>query len=148
MFRLWTTAVLGTTLILAACNTLPMGTDQPQQASLKATTWQLSQLNGQTVSIDSAVANRPHLMFSPELRISGATGCNRLMGQAQVNGNQLKLDQLGMTKRACPGDRLEIPFVAALNKTQQYQIVDNQLRLKDATGRVLAVFTASPTPAQ
>ena len=153
MFKLWTTAVLGSTLILAACNTLPMGTDNPNKApaqqagqqmkTLNNTAWQLSQLNGKAVQVDATQSNRPHINFSSDLRISGATGCNRLMGQAQVNGNQLKLDQMGMTKMACPDDQFEIPFVAALNKTQHYQIVDNRLSLTDATGRVVAVFTAS-----
>ena len=151
MFKLWTTAVLGSTLILAACNTLPMGTDNPHQQpeqptrTLNNTAWQLSQLNGKAVQVDAAQSNRPHINFSSDLRISGATGCNRLMGQAQVNGNQLKLDQMGMTKMACPDDQFEIPFVAALNKTQHYQIADNQLTLTDATGRVVAVLIASNT---
>lgn len=149
MFRLWTTAVLGSTLVLAACNTLPMGTDHPhEQKKLNNTGWQLSQLDGKAVQLDANQANRPHINFSPELRISGATGCNRLMGQAQVSGNRLKLDQMGMTKMACANDQLEIPFVAALNKTQQYQVKDNQLILKDAANNVLAVLTAISTPAE
>ena len=148
MFKVWTTAVLGSTLVLAACNTLPMGTDNPHQASLKDTAWQLSKLNGQAVNIDSSTPNRPHLVFSPELRVSGATGCNRLMGQAKVSGHSISLAPLATTKMACMDDNLETPFVAALNTAQQYQVKDNQLTLKDASGKVLAVLTAISKPAQ
>lgn len=147
MFKLWTTAVLGSTLVLAACNTLPMGTDNPHQASLKDTAWQLSQLNGQAVNVDSTTPNRPHLVFSPELRVSGATGCNRLMGQAKVSGHSISLAPLATTRMACIGENLEMPFVEALNNTQQFQLKDNQLVLKDATGKVLAVLTATSKPA-
>ena len=148
MFKVWTTAVLGSTLVLAACNTLPMGTDNPHQASLKDTTWQLSQLDGKAVSVDPATHNHPHIVFSPELRVSGATGCNRLMGQAKVSGHSISLAPLATTKMACMDDNLEMPFVAALNNTQQYQVKDNQLMLKDASGKVLAVLTATSKPAQ
>lgn len=148
MFKLWTTAVLGSTLVLAACNTLPMGTDNPHQASLKDTAWQLSQLDGKAVSVDPATHNYPHIVFSPELRVSGATGCNRLMGQAKVSGHSISLAPLATTKMACMDDNLEMPFVAALNTAQQYQVKDNQLTLKDASGKVLAVLiaTSKPTP--
>ncbi len=154
MFKLWTTAVLGSTLILAACNTLPMGTDNPHQQpeqptrTLNNTAWQLSQLNGKAVQVDAAQSNRPHISFSSDLRISGATGCNRLMGQAKVSGHSISLAPLATTKMACMGDNLEAPFVAALNTAQQYQVKDNQLTLKDASGKVLAVLiaTSKPTP--
>lgn len=155
MFKWWMTAVLGSTLVLAACNTLPMGTDNPHQSSrqqpdqsLHNTAWQLSQLNGKAVQVDATESNQPHLRFSSDLRVSGATGCNHLMGQAEVNGKQLKFGQFGMTKMFCHGDRFEIPFVAALNKTRAYQITDNQLTLTDAMGRVVAVLTASNLPAE
>ncbi len=146
MFRLWTTAVLGSTLVLAACNTLPMGTDNPHHKTLKNTAWQLSQLNGKAVRIDATAHNRPHLVFSSELRVSGATGCNRLMGQAKVSGHNISLAPLASTKMACMNDNFEMPFVTALNNAQQYQIDDNQLTLKNATGQVLAVLTATSQP--
>lgn len=148
MFKLWMTAVLGSMLVLVACNTLPMGTENPHHASLKDSAWQLSQLNGQPVQIDPAAHNRPHLVFSPELRVSGATGCNRLMGQAKVSGNSISLAPLATTRMACVGENLEMPFVEALNNAQRYQVTDNQLTLTDANGKVLAVFSATNKPTE
>ncbi len=158
MFKLWTAAVLGSTLILAACDTLPMGTDNPNKApaqqagqqmkTLNNTAWQLSQLGGKVVKATASDSNLPNISFYSDLRISGNTGCNSLLGQAKVSGNQLNFDQMGMTKMACGNDNLEIPFVAALNKTTQYQITGNQLSLQDASGRIVAVLTANGTPAE
>ena len=60
---------------------------------------------------------QPHLVFSPEGRISGSTGCNRLTGTYQLDGKALKFSPLAMTKMACPPplDAQERAFIQAIN---------------------------------
>ncbi|MEC7120456.1 MAG: META domain-containing protein [Pseudomonadota bacterium] len=153
MFKLWATAVLGSTLTLAACSHLPMGmgssseADAPNnQTSLANTAWTLDSLAGQAVSIDTSRPNHPHIAFASDYRVSGATGCNRMMGQAKVDGTAISLGALATTRMACMEDQLEVPFVQALNKTTQYQVQNNQLLLKDSTGKVVATLQAATPP--
>jgi putative lipoprotein len=85
------------------------------------------------------------LVFGPtEKRISGSTGCNRLLGTyAPGEGFALKLDPSSMTLMACPDSatRQEAAFLAALRATTAYRIEGASLELLDGD-RVLARFEA------
>ncbi|MCC3300616.1 META domain-containing protein [Arthrobacter sp. zg-Y895] len=44
----------------------------------------------------------PSLDFSPDGRVSGTDGCNRLMGHWSVSGNRVTLRDMATTLMACP----------------------------------------------
>ncbi|MCQ1946004.1 META domain-containing protein [Arthrobacter sp. zg-Y1116] len=44
----------------------------------------------------------PSLDFSPDGRVSGTDGCNRLMGHWTVSGNRVTLRDMATTLMACP----------------------------------------------
>ncbi|MCC9144539.1 MULTISPECIES: META domain-containing protein [unclassified Arthrobacter] len=44
----------------------------------------------------------PSLDFSPDGRVSGTDGCNRLMGHWSISGNRVSLRDMATTLMACP----------------------------------------------
>lgn len=139
-------AALGT-----ACMTMP----QPQQppravvspmpeflAPLEGQHWRLATLGGRPLTGDPQ--GHPYIEFDQHTgRISGSTGCNRVVGGYRVTGDRISIDQAGATMMACPGgDAAERPFLDALERTERWRVRGRQLTLSDAAGRPLAQFVA------
>lgn len=139
-------AALGT-----ACMTMP----QPQQppravvspmpeflAPLEGQHWRLATLGGRPLTGDPQ--GHPYIEFDQHTgRISGSTGCNRVVGGYRVTGDRISIDQAGATMMACPGgDAAERPFLDALERTERWRVTGRQLTLSDAAGRPLAQFVA------
>lgn len=97
--------------------------------------WYLSELNGKPYTFVGNDNNYASLQFTKgePSRVGGNTGCNNIMGDADVsNGNSLKFGALATTKMACPGnDNNESEFLLALNGVTSYSISDTQLVLKN-----------------
>lgn len=132
---------VGTVLIclaMSACSTM---TVKP----IERVTWTLTELGG--VPAKPAAAGREaFLLFDdgPPQRLSGSTGCNRLAGSYMLVGSRVELGPLGTTKMAClDGMEQEETFLAMLAALDGWSIVDGQLLLLDATGELLARFTAA-----
>ena len=111
----------------------------PAQAvtALTGSTWQVVDIGGNPVAAGRP-ERQPHLVFSPEGRISGSTGCNRLTGTYQLDGKALKFSPLAMTKMACPPplDAQERAFIQTINATASVRESGNILELLDAGGKV------------
>jgi hypothetical protein len=76
-------------------------------------------------------------------RVSGSSGCNRLMGGYRVEGEALTFDQLAGTRMACAeGMETEKAFLDALARVARWRISGDKLELLDAGGRLLATFEA------
>jgi heat shock protein HslJ len=117
----------------------------PAQSAMAFTgqTWQVADIGGLPVA--AGEPNRlPHLLFSAEGRISGSTGCNRLAGTYQLDGNALKFSPLAMTKMACPPplDAQERAFIQAMNATASVRHTGHTLELLDAGGKVQMLLQA------
>jgi heat shock protein HslJ len=82
----------------------------------------------------------PHLNFSAsELRVSGSSGCNRLMGSFEHQGAALKFGPLAGTRMACLEPALasqEQQIFTQLQRVRSYRIHGDDLALLDATGQV------------
>ena len=76
-------------------------------------------------------------------RVSGFSGCNRLVGSYTVEGDIVTLSQLAGTMMACPEPAmaLESAFRAALGGPLRFSIDGGRLSLKPASGEPL-VFVA------
>jgi heat shock protein HslJ len=95
----------------AACTAMP----QPQQppravvspgpeflAPLEGQYWRLATLGGRPLTGDPQ--GHPYIRFDQETgRISGSTGCNRLVGGYRVSADTISIDQAGATMMACVG---------------------------------------------
>jgi putative lipoprotein len=90
---------------------------------------------------DAAV--RSTLRVEPDGRAFGNGGCNHFTGAARIDGATLTLGPLASTRMACapPRGPQEDRYLAALNAVRRYEIIDGRLRLLDANGAVLAVFS-------
>lgn len=64
--------------------------------------WRVNAIDGATPP-----GPRPAMLNFAEGRISGTTGCNRVMGSYSLTGDRLTLDGVATTRMACPGAAME-----------------------------------------
>lgn len=75
--------------------------------------------------------------------VSGQSTCNSFTGDYAVNGNQLEIEAIAATLRACAEaerNERESEFLSAWNNVDTFNIEMNTLTLFDEGGRVLMVF--------
>ncbi|HSH49938.1 MAG TPA: META domain-containing protein [Halomonas sp.] len=104
--------------------------------------WKLTELRGEPVAVEEDQREAHLVLHSEDQRVSGATGCNRLMGSFERTEESLKLGQMGSTMMACGGDSmaLERRFLEALSDVASYRVLVNRLELYDDRGELLARF--------
>src|SRR5687768_2016981 len=101
--------------------------------------WQLTR---QTGASGSGTVSMPYLVFDAAGRVTGFTGCNRLLAFYQVSGSSLVIRDLGTTRMACKGEsgRDERAFLAMLSAVTSWTRDEDSLTLINAAGKTLAVF--------
>jgi heat shock protein HslJ len=106
--------------------------------TLASVTWSLVEMNGKPVIVPSG-APSPTLEFDAQAsRVSGSTGCNRLMGGYTHDGNALHFTPLATTRMLCPDPHVnEQAFLAALASVTRYRIAGDTLTLEDGERAVL-----------
>ncbi len=104
---------------------------------LVGTSWVVEQLGGQTLGDEAG--RLPSLQFDGEQqRVSGFTGCNRLVGSYKQKGDALTFGELAATRMACPGATiLEVTFTDALKATARHVVAGDRLELYDAADTLL-----------
>lgn len=131
--------MLSVLLALAACQSPAQVAAEQPRATLENTYWKLTRLGNASVEV---VDNRPepHIILHPDdHRVSGSSGCNRLIGAYKVEGNQLTFSQTGGTMMACAqGMEQERRFHEALGRVATWRIEGERLELSDASGMVVA----------
>jgi copper homeostasis protein (lipoprotein) len=112
--------------------------------SLGNTYWKLTRL-GDTPVAAVPQQREPHfILHSESRRVSGSSGCNRLMGRYELKSDTLAFDQMAATKMACPqGMDLEKTFLEALGQVKTWKITGQHLDLFDAAGKPVARLEAS-----
>ncbi|WP_158583467.1 META domain-containing protein [Salinisphaera sp. Q1T1-3] len=95
---------------------------------------------------DAHQGNAAYIAFDDDdKRLSGSTGCNRLMGDYERDDAALSLEHLAATKRACFAfEDTEQSMLEALRQTHRVRILGNYLLLLGPAGNAspLAVFQA------
>ena len=79
-------------------------------------------------------------------RVTGSTGCNRLMARYQRHDNKLHVEQAATTRRACPNQAdTEQALSEALHRTRHFETLGDFLLLygSDSDPSPLAVFRAA-----
>lgn len=77
--------------------------------------------------------------------MSGADGCNRLMGQYTAGSDTLAFAQMAETMMACGNNtNVSQQFKQALAKVTNYQVYGKTLKLLDRNGNVLIQLSSSP----
>lgn len=124
-----------TAFALSSCNTLNPGK--------LAGDWDVTSLtaNGRTVNI-VPTSNTPYLGFKDNT-FYGFTGCNRISGQVDFPEERIHLPQVASTMMACPDNKYEQDFMAALNSSTRIKVSGDRLTLLNEVGNDVATLTRS-----
>ncbi len=98
---------------------------ESQFTALHNSQWQLVSLGGVEPIASESGERRPSIQFNGD-RLAGSGGCNRLMGQFSLDGEQITInEQMASTMMACPDPLMEQEqvFIKALTAAQKYQIL-------------------------
>lgn len=142
MQRLLCALVLGTApLFASAADRLP-----DLNALLTGTRWTLQSLDG-SAQPAAAGATPVQLMLNRETqRLSGHTGCNRLMGRFVQRGTLLTLSPLVTTRMACaePAMKQEQAVLKMLGEIDGYRVENRTLSLLQ--GEMVRATWSAPAP--
>ena len=123
---------------------------QPMSAeSLKGSDWVLNSYNDNNAIVSVIAGTEITLSFDEEGRIAGSAGVNSYFTSYEVSGNALTFGTIGTTMMAGPEDAMkqESTFLKLLSETTAFSGVGDELKLWDANGTVLLVFTKVVPPA-
>lgn len=98
---------------------------ESQFTPLHNSQWQLKSLGGVAPIAGEDQERMPNIQFNGD-RLAGTGGCNRLMGQFNLDGDKLTInEQMASTMMACPEPLMEQEqaFIRALTAAQKYQIL-------------------------
>ena len=142
-------ALLGSALLFAGCQSTSSSSAAEVNSlqMLQNRTWIATQIGAQSIKTNPTAHNIPALQFDQATqRVSGADGCNRLMGTYQATGDTLVFSQMASTKMACIDNTLPNQFNMALANVTNYQVYNNTLKLLDRNGNLLIEFTRAKQP--
>lgn len=151
--KLCAVGLLGVSLAMTACSNNPIATTpsetitQSNLLQLQHGTWILTHIGTMQVTTKPTTTNIPSLQFSQDGRVSGADGCNRLMGSYNAARETLNLSQLATTRMACM-DKTYVPekYMQALNQVTHYLVYNKTLKLLDKNGNPLLQFKSAIQP--
>ncbi|MFC4701237.1 META domain-containing protein [Glaciecola siphonariae] len=109
------------------------------------TYWELTALNGSTVTEDVMATKNAHIIFNEqEKRVTGSGGCNRFFGSYEhTEDGSLNIGEIGATKMMCPpGTVDEQAYFSVLSKVNRYTIQGNMLQLAGDDAQIIASFEA------
>jgi heat shock protein HslJ len=121
----------------------PIPPQENVKVSLENTDWMLTRLGNTATPTERQHA--PHFVLDPKShRVSGSSGCNRLMGSYEAKNDQLRFSQMAGTRMACvEGMDSEKAFLEALSQVHRWKITGRNLELLNEAGDPVARFTAS-----
>jgi heat shock protein HslJ len=111
---------------------------------LVGTNWEANSYNNGRGGVQSLLAGTEMTaVFGDNGQVSGSSGCNRYFGPYQSSGESLQIGPLASSRMLCqPAEVMdqEQAFLAALERTTQYQFENGNLVLRDAGGATQAIF--------
>lgn len=120
---------------LAAAITLAAGCASTAPTSSKASLtniyWKLVELDGARVSMTPEQEREVRITLDDNGKVTGFTGCNRVIGGYTVAADVLRFTQLAGTRMMCPPPamQLESAVLANLNSVTGFRIDGEQLIL-------------------
>lgn len=129
-----TMALIGLGALIASCTS----TKQTSSFSPEGK-WDITSVNNNEVATGMA-----YIHFTEDGKISGNSGCNRMMGSYTLDkqNKSLLFSQISSTRMMCRDMQTEQAILNALEKTKTYQTDgDNNLTLNDNEGNRLMTIT-------
>lgn len=122
----------------------PGSTASSKNVPLESTEWAVDEVAGKP-ALARQNAPLPSLMLKGG-RLTGSSGCNRLFGGYELDGDSLKLSPMGMTRMACQPEVMEQEqaLMRAFEQAKTYSIVEDTLKLMNGD-TILARFKKSKT---
>ncbi|WED28353.1 META domain-containing protein [Vibrio sp. DW001] len=99
-------AVVTLPLLLTACQSTGDENNMAKTISvqdLQHHNWELTQIDGKTVITPDSM-QAPRLEIGEKMTANGNAGCNNFFGQGELDGNNFRILQMGMTMKMCVND--------------------------------------------
>lgn len=143
--------ILGSVFTLLGCETVPSTSSVKTENNLQLLqnrTWIVNQIGNTEITTAPTARNIPSLQFDAATqRVSGADGCNRVMGSYTAGKDTLNLSQMASTEMACLDiEGLDQKFKEALSKVTHYQVYGKTLKLMDRHGNLLIQLESAVQP--
>ncbi len=125
--------VLVAVILAAGC-----GGDDGQGIADEASLTEVPWLLVAGVDVDGWESVAPSAVFGAGA-VAGSTGCNRYTGPYSIDGDELEIGTLAVTRMACapPADAVERDYVAALERVRGWRIEEPELLLLGEDGEEL-----------
>lgn len=143
--------ILGSVFAMSGCETVPSTSSVKTENNLQLLqnrTWIVNQIGNTEITTAPTARNIPSLQFDAATqRVSGADGCNRIMGSYTAGKDTLNLSQMVSTEMACLDiEGLDQKFKEALSKVTHYQVYGKTLKLMDRHGNLLIQLESAVQP--
>jgi heat shock protein HslJ len=117
-------------------------------SGLSGTAWTVVNYNNGNQAVVGMIAgSEVTLNFGTDGQVNGSAGCNRYAGPYQSQDKALKVGPLASTMMACPSPagvmEQETKYLTALQNAATYTIDGSTLTIRDASGAIQVVATAS-----
>ena len=97
--------ILGSVFAMSGCETVPSTSSVKTENNLQLLQnriWIVNQIGNTEITTAPTARNIPSLQFDAATqRVSGADGCNRIMGSYTAGKDTLNLSQMASTEMAC-----------------------------------------------
>ena len=143
--------ILGSVFAMSGCETVPSTSSVKTENNLQLLqnrTWIVNQIGNTEITTAPTARNIPSLQFDAATqRVSGADGCNRIMGSYTAGKDTLNLSQMASTEMACLDiEGLDQKFKEVLSKVTHYQVYGKTLKLMDRHGNLLIQLESAVQP--
>ncbi len=104
----------------------------------------IANLNWKIVSVNNgAISNKPNDFYlklnNSNGRFESKAGCNKLIGEFQINDNHIEFSKITMTKMFCPDEaKTENEYIKILNSVDNFVVINNTTLIlkKDTISKV------------
>lgn len=120
-------------LLVLSCSSSKV---QKSGGDLTANKWELLSIEGKTLDAAETKSGVPFVSFGADNAFTGNTGCNTFVGKYKLESGKLSLETGSMTKMFCMGSA-EMKFLSAVQKTNGYKFVNNELVLTDGSAELM-----------
>ncbi len=130
------------TLILAAAAMMMLGSCSSQKSVGESGAallgkWMITKAMGHGVE---NAETKPYIEFAKDGRFNGNASVNSFFGDYTVNGKDIKMKHVGMTRMMGASMDVEDAVTKALNSTTTVEVRKNNAALKDKGGTVVMVL--------
>lgn len=101
-------------------------------ASLQHHNWILTHIDGKPINLPQDFS-APNIEIGESFTANGHAGCNRYFGQAELKGDQFRIDKMASTMMICPQEAMDLETVmtAVLGEWSTMTLTKQELKLKN-----------------